>query len=169
MTATNRARRAIGFHIGRAHAVRERMLPPARTIGRWLRPASTVADPAWWGSSTHRGPDDPRVRVGDNVHLGDQAGFVLGPNALVDIGAGTWAGRLLLVTADRAVRIGAGCRIGPGVAITDTWGPEPAPGPEPVVIGDGCTLGANVIVGPGIRLPPGTEVPPGAVLHRGSP
>ena len=150
----------------RVHRWRREHRAPRHTVLRWVHHVSPRG-PTTFGLGG-RAIDQQRpgaVEVAPGAVIGDNVAFVLGPEGRVVIGPGAVVGHRTVIAADDLVRIGAGCRVGLGATITDTWtygrSATGFPPPEPVELGDGATVGPNAVLGPGALVPAGHTVPAG--------
>ena len=98
-------------------------------------------------------------------------------SAELEIGAYTFLGRGVEIEVSRAVRIGRGGLIAPGVFITDHNHRTGRAGPmfeqpcdaAPVSIGDDVWIGANAVILPGVTIGEGAVIGAGAVVSRDVP
>lgn len=103
--------------------------------------------------------DEGRLRLGQGAHLEPGVWLTLGPEAEIEIGAGVFLNRNVMVAAIDRVTIGAhtmlanGCFVGDSAHRFDdpdlpiTWQGFTSKGP--VTIGSNCWLGANCVVASG--------------------
>jgi 2,3,4,5-tetrahydropyridine-2,6-dicarboxylate N-succinyltransferase len=114
--------------------------------------------------------EDDRIRVTDSTcfvregacispgctlmpHIVIQAGAYVGPNTIVDVGAGIGV----------CAQIGAGVHINAGAQIHGQIQPFDA---LPVIVGEGVSIGANCVIGAGVVIGPGAMIFPGMALSR---
>lgn len=154
-----------------------------RDVPSWIR--SRIGATVWLRTCTRVGSgvrtfwrpiivNEGRMEIGDRVRLNSHwvpIELVSGPQGLVEIADRVYINYGSMISAQRRVRIGAGCMIGNHCIIADTETPgtgglPAAPGmdPRPVEIGDGAWLAARVTVLPGARIGAGAVIAAGSVV-----
>ncbi|HZZ84808.1 MAG TPA: HAD-IIIC family phosphatase [Anaeromyxobacteraceae bacterium] len=118
-----------------------------------------------------------RITIGDDVILCSRWNpieLVTGPAGSLEIGSGAHINFGTAISAQGAVRIGAGAQLGQYVIVSDTEVPgDGGEEPRPIEIGEGAWLAGRVTVLPGARIGAGAvvtagslvagEIPPGVV------
>lgn len=107
----------------------------------------------------------------DRVVIGRGSSLLVGPNAHLGIGAGSYVADGSRLAASTAVRIGSRCAISWGVTVLDDDGHGFGPPPygAPVTVGDDVWVGCNVTILKGVTVGSGSVVGAGSVVTRSCP
>lgn len=122
---------------------------------------------------------DGRLRLGEQVFFEPDVWITAGPGATIEIGAGTFLNRGVMVSAMDRVTIGAHCMFANGCMITDAnhryddlQQPIPWQGftsKGPTLIGDNVWAGANVVITSGVTIGERSVIGAGSVVTRDIP
>lgn len=103
-----------------------------------------------------------RLRLGEQVHFESDVWITGGPEAVIELGGGTFLNRGVMVSATDRITIGEHCMFANGCLITDAnhrfddlelpipWQGFTSKGP--VTIGDNVWAGANVVITSGVTI-----------------
>ncbi len=103
-----------------------------------------------------------RLRLGEQVHFEPDVWITGGPDAVIELGGGTFLNRGVMVSATDRITIGEHCMFANGCLITDAnhrfddlelpipWQGFTSKGP--VTIGDNVWAGANVVITSGVTI-----------------
>lgn len=117
------------------------------------------------------------ITIGDRVLIRNttvRCELVASRGARLEIGPRTWVGYGCSIAAQRSIRIGADCHLGPYTNILDNdyhdvYDHQVKPESRPVVIGDNVWIGTRVIILPGVTIGDGAVIGAGAVVTRDVP
>ncbi|HLZ23832.1 MAG TPA: acyltransferase [Ktedonobacterales bacterium] len=117
------------------------------------------------------------IAIGDRVIIRNETvrcELVAAHGAHLEIGPRTWVGYGCSIAAQRSIRIGADCHIGPFTNILDNdyhdvYDHHTKPESRPVTIGNNVWIGTRVIILPGVTIGEGAVIGAGAVVTRDVP
>jgi acetyltransferase-like isoleucine patch superfamily enzyme len=117
------------------------------------------------------------IIIGDRVIIQNatvRCELVAASGGCLEIGPRTWVGYGCSIAAQRSIRIGADCHLGPYINILDNtyhdvYDHKVRPESHPVVIGDNVWIGTRVIILPGVTIGDGAVIGAGAVVTRDVP
>ena len=116
------------------------------------------------------------VEFGDKIINDGRLVAVVGKNATLKIGSGTYFNEDTMISCKKKVVIGNGCQFGPNVKIFDNNhqfnaenGVMSSHKSAPIYIGDRCWLGTNVVILKGVRIGNNTVIGAGCVVSQDIP